>query len=249
MPPPVKSQYAKRRLRPSSRWPRPLHSHSLWNRPHMPGEPTVFTHYFLLIFDTSSPTEPTASLITSHELHGQQPVPHPWQSFTIAPQSPKSVTQSSTQPPHSSSWADEFAAEQSGYSTPKTVAPNWAYSGRIRCPTRFHDLSLTLRLWRPHRYHSPPAPTNRVTEYPQLLHPDLNHPTLNHLHTIGQPLPTVTLTMIFSQADAPGLWRTISTLCARCRFSPHSCLLGLTMSLQFVTKHQSLWLAPVHEDS
>ena len=44
----------------------------------------------------------------------------------------------STQPPmttHIPSWADEVAtAEQSGHSTPETVVPNWAYSGRIRGP-------------------------------------------------------------------------------------------------------------------
>ena len=34
-----------------------------------------------------------------------------------------------------SSWADEFAiAEQSGGSTPETVLPNWAYSGRVCGP-------------------------------------------------------------------------------------------------------------------
>ena len=43
-----------------------------------------------------------------------------------------STTQPPIQPTHIPSWADDVAtAEQSVHSTPETVVPNWAYSGRI----------------------------------------------------------------------------------------------------------------------
>ena len=45
------------------------------------------------------------------------------------------TSQQPPQPTSISSWADEVAIEeQSGRSTPETVIPNWAYSGRIRGP-------------------------------------------------------------------------------------------------------------------
>ena len=77
--------------------------------------------------DTSTPTVPAGQHSSSQELQPPSLI------------STAHTAVSSTQPPipttHIPSWADEVAtAEQSGHSTPENVAPNWAYSGRIRGP-------------------------------------------------------------------------------------------------------------------
>ena len=127
------------------------------------GESIAFTSYFFLLMvrilhlyiasDTSLPTAPAEPLSSSQKLllQGQQPVPKPPHSFTLAPQQPQPVPQSppffqpatqpttsvpqpTPQPTRSSSWTDEVATEQSGWSIPETAVPNWAYSGRILGP-------------------------------------------------------------------------------------------------------------------
>ena len=77
--------------------------------------------------DGNSPSQMSGPISSSQELilTGSQPAPP---TSSITPPNPVTV-------PHSSqsqlpSWADEV--EQSGESTPETVVPNWAVSGRIR---------------------------------------------------------------------------------------------------------------------
>ena len=76
--------------------------------------------------DTSSPSVPIGQTSSSLELflQGHQP----------STQAPAAPTTQTPQPPfpkkHVPSLADEV--EQSGHSTPETVVPDWAYSGRIR---------------------------------------------------------------------------------------------------------------------
>ena len=84
--------------------------------------------------DTSSPSVPTGRQSSSQELllQGTSQVPQPPLLFSTA-HTAVSTAQPSMQPTNIPSWADEVAtAEQSGHSTPETVVPNWAYSGRIR---------------------------------------------------------------------------------------------------------------------
>ena len=83
--------------------------------------------------DTSSPTVPAGPQSSSQELlQGKSQVPQPPPLFSTA-HTAVSTTQPPIQPTHSPSWADAVAtAEQSGHSTPETVFPNCAYSGRIR---------------------------------------------------------------------------------------------------------------------
>ena len=85
-----------------------------------------------IVSGTSSPSVPTGLQSSSEELlfHGQ--VPQPPQLFSTA-HTAVFTTQPPIQPTSIPSWADEVATvEQSGHSTPETVVPNWAYSGRIR---------------------------------------------------------------------------------------------------------------------
>ena len=77
--------------------------------------------------DTSPPTVPTGQHTSSLE-------PQPPSLISTAHTAVPS-TQPTIPTTHIPSWADEVAtAEQSGHSTPETVIPNWAYSGRIRGP-------------------------------------------------------------------------------------------------------------------
>ena len=83
--------------------------------------------------DTSSPSVPTGPQSLSQELiQSTSQVPQPPSLFSTA-YTAAPTTQPPIQPTNTTSWADEVAtAEQSGQSTPETVVPNWAYSGRIR---------------------------------------------------------------------------------------------------------------------
>ena len=84
--------------------------------------------------DASSPSVPVGPQSSSQELllKGNSRIPQPPSLFSTA-----HPAVSESQPPSSPtsipSWADEVArTEQSGRSTPETVVPEWAYSGRIR---------------------------------------------------------------------------------------------------------------------
>ena len=79
--------------------------------------------------DTSPPIAPTGPVSSSQELLLQGNV-----QATHSPPSSTAAPTEAPQPANLPSWADEAAAEQSGRSTPHTVVPNWAYSGRIRGP-------------------------------------------------------------------------------------------------------------------
>ena len=83
--------------------------------------------------ETSSPSVPAGPQSWSQELlQGTSQVPQPPPLLSTAHKA-VSASQPPTQPTSFPSWADEVAtAEQSGHSTPETVVPNWAYSGRIR---------------------------------------------------------------------------------------------------------------------
>ena len=173
-----------------------------------------------------SPTTPTATLSSSQEflLHGRQPVPQPTPPFTLAQQQPQSVPHPQTEPPHSLSWADEVAAEQSGHSKPETVVPNGAYPDRIRAPPSF---------------------TN-TQQYPPLMPTPVSQPTSIHQPRYGVPripppqpqppfpqprpydCPTSTdryLCTDPSPGRRPAVGRMRFTLCTHRRFRPHHCLL------------------------
>ena len=78
--------------------------------------------------DTSPPAAPMGQASSSQELLLQGNV-------QTAQPPPPTTALTEAQPPISiPSWADETAAAQSGRSTPDSVVPNWAYSGRIRGP-------------------------------------------------------------------------------------------------------------------
>ena len=80
--------------------------------------------------DTSPPTQmrpPSLSQQLRHQ--GSEPVPQSPQLFSLASQPPFSVPQPTIKPPHSSSRADEVAAEHSGRSIAESLVPNWAHSG------------------------------------------------------------------------------------------------------------------------
>ena len=106
-------------------------------------EPTAFTHHVLLVIrrtvfvfrerhkltlcgdrnsefvSRTTPSRPTAgSTVTAIVLSGAKTAIF-------------GATATNFTTPHSSSWADEVAAKQSGRSTPETVFPHWAFSGRI----------------------------------------------------------------------------------------------------------------------
>ena len=92
--------------------------------------------------DTSPPTVPRGQHSSSQKLQSPSLIST---AHTAAP---------STQPPipttHIPSWADEAAtAEHSGHSTPETVFPKWAYSGRIRGKPRGPPVMLTPHTQRP----------------------------------------------------------------------------------------------------
>ena len=91
--------------------------------------------YLYIDSDMSSPSVPVGPQSSSQELSlqrdSQVPQPPPLFSTTHTADS----SQPPPQPTSIPSWADEVAiAEQSGRSTPETVDPNGAYSGRIRRP-------------------------------------------------------------------------------------------------------------------
>ena len=126
-------------------------------------------------------------------LQWQQPVSLPPQlQKSIQRVSPlqRWITQPPPQPAHSSSWADEVAAEQSSRSTPETVVSNWAYSGRSRGPHPNHW--STHHQWCQHPCQYQRTPSHRDMEYPQFLHLGHNrtYPSLRHM--IGRPRPTIT---------------------------------------------------------
>ena len=102
--------------------------------------------------NTSPPIAQTGQVSSSQELllQGNVQAPHPPPSSTAAPTE-------APQPTNLPSWADEAAAEQSGRSTPDTVVPNLAYSGRIRGP-RPRSQPLT--------YPPPVMPTPFISRHP-----------------------------------------------------------------------------------
>ena len=157
------SLFAKLRGQPSLRWPRPFHGKSLWIWLPMLG--WIYCLHRLLLpphrenialiccerQKLTNSTSRTTEFVNKLWLQGQQPVPNPPHSFTLAPQPPQPVPQSppffqpatqpttsvpqpTPQPTRSSSWADKVATEQSGWSILETVVPNWAYSGRLLDP-------------------------------------------------------------------------------------------------------------------
>ena len=84
--------------------------------------------------DTSSPSTAVGPTNSSHELllQGNIQVPLPPPPFPTA-DTAAPISQLPPQPTNFPSSADEVATtEQPGRSTPETVIPNWAYSGRIR---------------------------------------------------------------------------------------------------------------------
>ena len=86
--------------------------------------------------DMSSPCVPVGQQSSSQELllQGTNQVPQPPPLLSTA-HAAVSTSQPPPQPTSIPFWSDEVAtAEQSGRSTPETVVPNWAYSGRIRGP-------------------------------------------------------------------------------------------------------------------
>ena len=87
-------------------------------------ESNAFTHPYIES-DKSPSSVPVGPSSSSKELllQGDQPVPHPPHFFQSKIQSPSSVPQPPIQPPHSSSWVDVAAAEQSDHSTPEIVVP------------------------------------------------------------------------------------------------------------------------------
>ena len=128
------SKFARCKRLFSSRWQKLPHSHSVDTANYagvnpLPSPATCSSSsrelHFYVDSDTSPPTVPAGQHSSSQE----PPSPLIPTTHTAVP---------STQPPittHVPSWADEVAtAEQSGHSTPETVIPNWAYSGRIRRP-------------------------------------------------------------------------------------------------------------------
>ena len=83
--------------------------------------------------DTSSSSVPTGQQSPSQELllQGTSQMPQPPPLLSTA-HTAVSTAQPPIKPTNIPSWTDEVAtAEQSGHSTPETVVPNWAYSGRI----------------------------------------------------------------------------------------------------------------------
>ena len=85
--------------------------------------------------DTSSSSVPLGPQSSSQKqlLHGAIQRPQPPPLFSIAHTASSAAQPPLPRPTSIPSCADEVAtAEQSGRSTPETVVPNWAYSGRIR---------------------------------------------------------------------------------------------------------------------
>ena len=81
--------------------------------------------------DTGSPSIPVGLPSSAEEplLQGSSQTSH------LPPVIAHTAIPATQHPPHStsiSSWADEV--EQSGTSTPETLIPNWAFSGRVRGP-------------------------------------------------------------------------------------------------------------------
>ena len=88
------------------------------------------------------------------------------------------MPQPPAQPPHCYSRADEVAAaEQSGHSTPETVVPTWAYSGRIRGPRTRSQSLVYLPLVLPSPLTQPPnIPSPRYGPLSSSLRPQLSFP-------------------------------------------------------------------------
>ena len=84
--------------------------------------------------ETSSPSVPTGPQSSSQELlQGSSQSGSTATALFSTTHTAVSTTQPSIQPTHIPSWADDMATvEQSRHSTPETVVPNGAYSGRIR---------------------------------------------------------------------------------------------------------------------
>ena len=132
--------------------------------------------------DTSSASVLVGSRarLKSFFFQGDQPAPQPANIIQPTSYFPSSVPQPPTQPPQSSSWADEVAnAEQSGQSLLETVVPNWAYRWCI-C----HQYCLP---------HSTNLQGFHQTDMdPQIHHYDLSWDSLNRLRTINQHPRTTT---------------------------------------------------------
>ena len=172
----------------------------------------------------------TGPLSSSQELllQGQQPVPQPLHSYTLAPQPPQLAQQPPTQPPHMSSWADEVATEQSGHSTPETLVPIGPIPVRFPPPPRSQPLTYPPPLI--------PKPASQPTTIQRPRHGPTTVPPPRHQPPFPQHLPhdrptstdNYTCTdRTLHQEDSPGLWHMRSILSAHRQFRPHSRLLGL----------------------
>ena len=175
-----------------------LYIHSDTSSPSVPAGPQSSSHELLL--QGTSHSHPTLLYCTqlTLTLHTKQPpVPQPPPLFSIA-HTAVSAAQPPPQPTSIPSWADEVAtAEQSGHSTPETVAPNWAYSGRIRGALVYPPLVMPT----PHT-ERPPVPSPRYGPAmpplrPQQLFPQpppYDRPTSLDNYTCTDPSPRSTTT-------------------------------------------------------
>ena len=130
---------------------------------------------------TSSPSDPAGPHSSSQELPTLSQVPQP---PPLATQTTASAQQP-IQPTNIQSWVDEVTtAEQSGHSTPETVVPDWAYSGRIRgARPRSQPLVYPPQVMPKPSTQRPLIPSTPYGPALPPMRPEQSFP--NHLPTIG----------------------------------------------------------------
>ena len=179
------NQFAKSKHQPSSSQPQSVDTANYARVNQLPSPATSSSSpgelHLYIDSDKSLPSVPVGPQSSSQELllQGDNQVPQPPPLFSAA-HTAVSTSQSPPQPTSIPSWADEVATtEHSGRSTPETVVPNGAYSGRIRrSPPPSQPLVYSPPVMpTPHTQRPPvPSPPNGPTIPPLRPQPSFPQP-------------------------------------------------------------------------